>query len=63
MDLKSLYGDWKALQIKKNLSGAEALAAVQSDGDALQYVAESRFVEATESISIETGTLSQRVAD
>lgn len=42
------YEKWKALRLKKNLSGEDALKAVKQDGHALQYV-----VEQTEEICLE----------
>ena len=44
--LKDYKEQYEALEIKKNLKGEEALAAVKQDGYALQYVAEKYQSEA-----------------
>ncbi len=46
MKLHDLKKQWDALKLKRNLTGAGALTAVQRDGYALQYVAESKQTEA-----------------
>jgi hypothetical protein len=43
MDLAMQHAQWARLAVKKNLAGADAIKAVERNGDALQYVEERWF--------------------
>lgn len=45
MNKKELKKKWDELSEKRNLEGAEALAALEQDGRALRYVPESKMTD------------------